>query len=92
MDNEFEDYAGDDFFNDGTAGDDEEAVLNDVEKEMLMRHESSGLANPKSVRERIDEALEVLANFKSRKDVSMSRSDLIATLAKYDASLPLFIT
>lgn len=40
--------------------------------------------NPTSVRERIDQTLEVLANLRNRKaESSESRSDLIASLARY---------
>ena len=38
--------------------------------------------DPTSVRERIDKTLETLANWRSRKDLSASRSDLISSLAK----------
>lgn len=42
---------------------------------------SSG-ANPKSIRERIDETLELLGNLKNRSEPRLSRVDLITTLSK----------
>ena len=39
-------------------------------------------ANPNSVRERIDEALQALANLKTRKDKSKSRGDILAELSR----------
>lgn len=38
--------------------------------------------NPKSIKERIDNALEIFSNFKNRPDKSMSRSDLLALFQK----------
>jgi 25S rRNA (cytosine2870-C5)-methyltransferase len=53
-------------------GDDDEE---DNEKETMVM-------NPTSVRERIDYALEILSDFKSREDKSQSRVDIIAALSK----------
>ena len=76
MDNEFADYAGDNFFKDAADNEDSENEREElaIDPEQLM--------NPKSVRERIDEALETLANFKTRKNTSLSRSDLLSLLSK----------
>jgi len=38
--------------------------------------------NPRSVRERIDETLEMLSDLKSRTNMTISRSDLMETLSK----------
>lgn len=48
-------------------------------------------ADPTTIRERIDNALEVLANLKSRKDKTKSRTDIIQALSRYVASLRLLI-
>jgi 25S rRNA (cytosine2870-C5)-methyltransferase len=53
-------------------GDDDEE---DNEKETMVM-------NPTSVRERIDYALEILSDFKSREDKTQSRVDIIAALSK----------
>ena len=60
-----------DWMNDNDDDDDDE----DSKKETMVM-------NPTSVRERIDYALEILADFKSREDKSQSRVDIIAALSK----------
>ena len=60
-----------DWMNDNDEDDDDE----DSKKETMVM-------NPTSVRERIDYALEILADFKSREDKSQSRVDIIAALSK----------
>ena len=60
-----------DWMNENDEDDDEE----DSKKETMVM-------NPTSVRERIDYALEILADFKSREDKSQSRVDIIAALSK----------
>ena len=60
-----------DWMNDNDEDGDEE----DSKKETMVM-------NPTSVRERIDYALEILADFKSREDKSQSRVDIIAALSK----------
>ena len=69
---EFVGYAGDDYFKE-SAGDavDEELVA-----------DAPQTLNPKSVRERIDETLEVLSHFKTRNDINISRVDLLSTLKR----------
>ena len=53
---------------------DESGDESDGKEEMVL--------NPTSVRERIDESLEMLSNLKTRKDRSLSRSDIISTLSR----------
>ena len=45
------------------------------------------VADPTTVRERIDNALESLAAFKQRKDTSLSRADIITQLSKYESNM-----
>lgn len=55
----------------------------DFENDSNESGEERMVINPTSVRERIDQTLEVLANLKGRKaDSSNSRSDLVASLAR----------
>ena len=82
MDDEF--YA-DDYFQDknGTDGEDGDEYDGNVENlDQYKGDATMAVLNPKSVKERIDETLEILANLKSRTDVRLSRKELLSTLAK----------
>jgi len=71
---EFAGYAGDDYFKE-SAGD-------AVDEEVEVAADAPQTLNPKSVRERIDETLEVLSHFKTRNDINISRVDLLSTLKR----------
>ena len=55
---------------------------NDGEDDEEDNEKETMVMNPTSVRERIDYALEILSDFKSREDKSQSRVDIIAALSK----------
>ncbi len=57
---------------------DEEETIDYAEVERL----ESSVADPTTIRERIDNALEILANFSNRRDKTRSRIDILQPLSK----------
>jgi hypothetical protein len=82
IDDEFYGYSGGEF-----SHDDNNAMENNEEDDQVAADQYRGdstisTLNPKSVRERIDETLEVLSNLKARKNIKLSRSQLLETLSR----------
>jgi len=71
---EYDDEGND---NDNNNDDDED------DEDEYDENKESMVLNPTSVRDRIDDCLESLANFKTRKNKSISRSEIISNLLKY---------
>lgn len=61
---------------------DENQNINEDELNEFRGDKTMSMLNPKSVRERIDETLEILKDLKSRTDIRLSRADLLVTLSK----------
>ena len=69
--------------NDIGDGDDDKYDDDEYDDDEYDENKESMILNPTSVRDRIDDCLETLANFKTRKNKSISRSEIIQNLLKY---------
>lgn len=81
IDDEFYGYSGEEFFPN------KESSMENMEEgggsiEDYRGDQTTSTLHPKSIRERIDETLEILSNLKARKNIKLSRAQLIETLTR----------